>query len=192
MRPKAEDETALIRAAQSGDVRAFEALVERYDRQVLELARSLVHNFEDAEDVYQEVFVRVYKHLPRFRFESRFSTWLYRVVVNYCLSYKRRARAAVSLDDPGALNGASRQWTLPSGETTPEAEVLNQELAQRIESALSQLSAQQKAVFVLRHFHGRKLREIAEILACREGTVKNYLFRATQKMQKLLQPYSNA
>src|SRR3990172_7679359 len=83
------EEKAIIKEAQRGNLLAFESLVKKYDRKVLQLAYSMVNNTEDAEDVYQEVFVRVYKNLDRFKFKSEFSTWLYRVVVNYCINYQK-------------------------------------------------------------------------------------------------------
>ncbi len=89
-----QDEQAIIKQAQGGNILAFEALVKRYDKHVLQLAYSLVNNTQDAQDVYQEVFVRVFKNLKRFKFQSQFSTWLYRVVVNYCINFnKRKGRA---------------------------------------------------------------------------------------------------
>ena len=186
-----QEEIAIIREAQRGNILAFESLVSRYDRQVLQLAQSMVRNAQDAEDIYQEVFVRVFKNLKRFQFKSQFSTWLYRVVVNYCINFnKRRGRTKyVSIDEPdsGQLN-----WQVTVGQTgsNPEDLALNRELSNEIDLALDQLSGQQKTVFILRHYQGHKLKEIAEIMHCSEGTVKNYLFRATQKMQKLLGAYA--
>lgn len=189
-----QDEKAIIREAQRGNVVAFESLVKNYDRQVLQLAYNMVNNTQDAEDIYQEVFVRVYKSLHRFEFKSEFSTWLHRVVVNYCINYqKKRGRLkAYSID--GDIPNGDENWkmTIKTEEHNPEKSLLNVELSKEIDAALDQLSPKQKTVFVLRHYHGQKLREIAKILKCSEGTVKNYLFRATQKMQRLLQEYARA
>ncbi len=187
------DEKAVIKEAQRGSIVAFETLVKKYERQVLQLAYSMVNNTQDAEDIYQEVFVKVFKSLSQFKFKSEFSTWLFRVVVNYCINFrkKRERRQAVSLENkkPGS---ESQQAFAKETASTPERDVLNVELSQEIAQALEMLSAKQKTVFVLRHYHGHKLKEISKIMACSEGTVKNYLFRATQKMQQLLYSYSQA
>ncbi|MCG8604795.1 sigma-70 family RNA polymerase sigma factor [bacterium] len=188
------DEKAIIKDAQEGNILAFETLVYKYDRQVLRLIQNLVSNTQDAQDIYQEVFVRVFKNLRRFQFRSQFSTWLYRVVVNYCINFnKRKARTRYySLED--GQNEGEPGWfiTVEGKELNPENAALNKELSQEIETALNQLSTQQKTVFVLRHYHGHKLKDIAEMMNCTEGTIKNYLFRATQKMQQLLRSYARS
>jgi RNA polymerase sigma-70 factor (ECF subfamily) len=189
--PAQPDEVELIRKAQSGSIVAFETLVKKYDKQVLQLACSLVNNTQDAEDVYQEVFVRVYKNLRLFKFRSQFSTWLYRVVVNYCMNHNRKNKRVKRFSLNGAQDDQGDLWkmTLKGQELDPEDAMLNTELSQEIDAALQQLSEQQKTVFVLRHYHGHKLKDIARIMRCSEGTVKNYLFRATQKLQRLLYAY---
>ncbi|MFQ5638555.1 MAG: RNA polymerase sigma factor [bacterium] len=183
-----------MRKAQTGSIVAFEALVKKYDKQVLSLAYSLVNHTQDAEDVFQEVFVRVYKNLPMFKFRSQFSTWLYRVVVNYCINHNRRTKRHKQYSLNGSSEDQSDFWTmtLKGHEIDPEDAILNAELSYEINAALQQLSEQQKTVFVLRHYHGHKLREIAQIMRCSEGTVKNYLFRATRKLQKLLYAYAQS
>jgi RNA polymerase sigma-70 factor (ECF subfamily) len=188
-----QDEQAVIKQAQGGNILAFEALVKRYDKHVLQLAYSLVNNTQDAQEVYQEVFVRVFKNLKRFKFQSQFSTWLYRVVVNYCINFNKRKSRAKFFSLDGQAGEPDHEWkkAMKDGTRSPEESVLNQELSDSIELALEQLSARQKTVFVLRHYHGHKLQEIAQIMKCSEGTVKNYLFRATQKMQALLKEYAN-
>ncbi len=186
------DEKVLIKEAQKGSILAFESLVKNYDRHVLQLAYNMVNNTQDAEDIYQEVLVRVYKNLHRFEFKSEFSTWLYRVVVNYCINFQKKGRRlkAYSIDNEFQNGDTGWQKSVRSEEQNPEQSFLNVELSREIETALQQLSPKQKTVFVLRHYHGHKLKEIADIMKCSEGTVKNYLFRATQKMQRLLKEYS--
>jgi len=186
------EEQATIREAQRGNMLAFESLVKRYDRKVWQLAYSMVNHSEDAEDIYQEVFVRVYKNLAKFQFRSEFSTWLYRVVVNYCLNYQKRTKKqrTYSLQKEAPGTGENWQTSLKGHEKDPEARLLNCELSSEIEHAIRQLSEKQKLVFELRHFHGHKLKEIAAIMSCSEGTVKNYLFRATRKMQRLLHSHA--
>ena len=190
----ARDETATIKEAQKGNILAFESLVYKYDRQVLSLVQNLVSNRQDAQDIYQEVFVRVYQNLKRFQFKSQFSTWLYRVVVNCCINFnKRKSRSRYySFEDGEGDLESGWLMTLEGKELNPEDAMLNKELSEEIEAALNELSIQQQTVFVLRHYHGHKLKDIAEMMNCSEGTIKNYLFRATQKMQRLLGDYARS
>jgi len=185
------DEILLIKRAQRGDNLAFDELVRKHDRQVLKLALSLVNDTEDAKDVYQEVFLRAYRAIGRFKFKSEFYTWLYRIVVNYSLNFRERRgrRQYVPLEEQ--VEGEEESWkiVMPDGQRNPEERILDSEISTQIERAMDKLSPQQRTVFVLRHYHGHKLGEIAEIMDCSEGTVKSYLFRATQKMKKLLRSY---
>lgn len=187
-----QEEQALIKEAQRGNVWAFESLVKKYDKQVMQLAYSFVNNSSDAQDIYQEVFVRVYKNLHRFRFKSEFFTWLYRIVVNHCINYRKKKNRNTFYSINTETQEGNGNWTasLKSHENYPDESVLNKELSEQINMAMEQLSSRQKTVFVLRHYHGHKLKDIAKIMKCSEGTIKNYLFRATQKMQILLQDYA--
>lgn len=187
-----ETEERLIRRAQQGNLAAFEQLVALHDRQVLKLAFQLLSRREDAEDAYQEIFVLVFRKIGTFRFESEFSTWLYRIVVNTCINYrkKRSRQQSYSLEASVTEDEESeRSYPIAAQDIDPEQAAMNRELGQKISEAIATLSEQQRAVFVLRHFHGHKLQDIAAILSCAEGTVKNYLFRATQHMQQKLRAY---
>jgi len=187
-----ERETRLIRRAQEGDGAAFEALVQRHDRQVLKLARQMLNNLEDAQDAYQDIFIKVFRSLPAFRFESEFSTWLFRIVINQCINYRqwRSRRRFLSFDAPREGEENPNGCYLPKDKNPdPERNALNKELSREIALAIESLSDKQRAVFVLRHFQDLKLQDIAKTLGCAEGTVKNYLFRATQHMQEKLREY---
>lgn len=179
----------LISRAQHGEVVAFEQLVRRYDRSVLAIASRFTRNTEDAQDIYQEAFLRVYRGLSGFRFESSFSTWLYRVVTNVCLSHQRKNRRVeqVSLDasfeDSETVQAAAA--TTSYGKN-PEKLYRDVEIFDRVNDALELLSAKQRLVFILKHYEGRKLGEIAVMMDCAEGTVKRYLFLATQKLRAQL------
>lgn len=183
------DERELILEAQKGNGPAFEELVYRYDRKVLKLAISYTNDEEDAKDVYQEVFIRVFRALPSFRFESRFSTWLYRIVVNVCLSYKSRAqnREYESLDFEDE-QGEGRSLDPVSRDLPSDQKALSTEISQHVRAALEKLSPQQRLVFTLRHYEGYKLKEIASVMNCAEGTVKKYLFTATERLRHQLRP----
>lgn len=186
-----KNEERLIRKAQRGNLNAFESLVSMYDVRVMRLIYNMLNHTEDARDVYQDVFIKVYKSINKFRFQSEFYTWLYRIVVNTCINFrKKRSKRMNDLIDDYNENVDNNWNTLTNGNTlNPEENLLNKELDIAIQNSLELLSNKQKTVFILRHYHGHKLSEIAEILNCSEGTVKNYLFRAVQKMKKQLRDY---
>lgn len=187
------NEDELIVEAQRGDAMAFERLVFQYDRQVLSIASSFTRNPDDARDIYQEVFLRVYRALPKFRFESKFSTWLHRITTNVCLTHRSMTRKTrmESLDQEFAdEEGGSRTLLdmIPDKSDTGK-EAVGSEILDRVSEAVAKLSPQQKMVFTLRHFEGYKLKEIAGMMKCSEGAVKRYLFLATDKMREYLSDY---
>jgi len=184
------DEAALIRAAQQGDKDAFEQLVRVYDQSVLRLAMNLLRSPEDARDVYQEAFLRVYRNLGNFRFDCSFHTWLYRIVTNLCLDQirKRKVRkeeATVVATGDGPLD---RMDTIAEqrADTDPERNLFSGQVRRRIKDVLAGLTPRERMVFELRHYQGLRLRRIGEILGTSEEAAKNCLFRATQKMRAAL------
>ena len=180
----------LITKAQEGNNWAFEQLVQKYDRRILALARELLGNSQDAEDVYQEVFMRVYHKINGFRFESDFYTWLYRIAVNCAITFrKKRNRERHRSIEASADGDNGFRWIPADEEANPQKRVHNQEIKEQIETQLDGLPLMQRTVFVLRFFQDFKIKDIAEIIGCAEGTVKNYLFRGTQKMRKNLSAY---
>ncbi len=189
----AASETDLIMQAQRGNMDAFEQLVQRYDKKVLTIAAGYVDNADDAKDIYQEVFLRVYKALPKFRHKSEFSTWLFRVTTNVCLTHRSRSKrhAHTSLDrNAGDDDGQPHALkdTL-SDHSTADQQAKDAEISARIEEALKTLSPRQRMVFTLKHYDGYKLREIAEMMKCSEGAVKKYLFEGTARMRNQLKEF---
>ena len=184
------DEKALIRAAQEGDQDAFGQLVRAYDQSVLRLAMNLLRSPEDAQDIYQEAFLRVYRNLNSFRFDCSFHTWLYRIVTNLCLDQmrKRKVRKEESSQIEGADGPVDRMDSVQESrvEGDPQRSLFSGELRQRIQQALGGLTSRERMVFELRHYQGLKLRNIGEILGTSEEAAKNCLFRATQKMRVAL------
>lgn len=173
----------LIRDAREGSSSAFEQLVYRYDERVLAMAHRYVGSRDDAKDIYQEVFVRVHKGLKNFRMESEFSTWLYRITANVCLTHqsqRRRRAETVAGDDDDAVAD------LRSLDATADERLHASEISAKLSSAMERLSPQQRLVFTLRHYQGHKLREIAAMMECTEGTVKRYLFAATRRVREEL------
>jgi RNA polymerase sigma-70 factor, ECF subfamily len=188
--PAAVDETALIRAAQKGDQEAFAQLVHAYDRGVLRLATNLLRSGEDAYDVYQEAFLRVFKNLHLFRFDCSFSTWLYRIVTNLCLDLlrKRKVRREESSVIQTEEGPRDRMDNVAEGRELgdPQRSLLNRQLGQRIQTVLGELTAKERMVFELRHYQGMRLRAIGDVLGTSEEAAKTCLFRATQKMRVAL------
>lgn len=184
------DERSLIRAAQRGDSIAFEQLVRSYDATVLRMAYNLLHSEEDARDIYQEAFLRVYKKLPEFRFDSAFSTWLYRIVANLCLDQirKRKVRKEENSSVDTESGEVDRLQFIPESraETDPQRRLMSTEVNERIQEVLNTLSPRERLVFEMRHYQGMRLRAIGESLGVTEEAAKNCLFRATQKMRAAL------
>jgi RNA polymerase sigma-70 factor (ECF subfamily) len=185
-------DTDLINQAQKGDQSAFEELVYRYDRNVLSITIKYANNEDDAKDLYQEVFIRVYRGIKNFKFQSEFSTWLFRITTNVCLTYKSRSkehlRVSIDKDFDDEENEIRETKELVYDGLSPEEICSNADLGEIVNAAVESLSPKQKMTFVLKHYEGYKIREIAEMLNCKEGTVKKYLFDATKNLRKKLSP----
>ena len=185
-------DTDLIIQAQKDDQSAFEELVYRYDRNVLSIALRYAANEDDAKDLYQEVFIRVYRGLKSFRFQSEFSTWLFRITTNVCLTYKSRSkehlRVSINNNYGDDENEFAVQEELTYKGSSPEEISSGLDLGEIVKTAVESLSPKQRMTFVLKHYEGYKIREIAEMLNCKEGTVKKYLFDAIKNLRKKLSP----
>jgi len=188
------DERALVAEAQAGSRVAFEELVRRFDRDVLRLALNLMKRPEDARDVYQEAFLKVYRNLHRFRFECSFYTWLYRIVTNVCLDHLRRRQARPEDQSPEVNSNHHEEGITDFFERQreqrptldPERTFIGKEIKTRIATAMERLSPRERIVFEMKHYQGLKLRAIGEALGTTEETVKNSLFRATRKLREEL------
>ena len=185
-------DTDLIIQAQQGNQNAFEELVYRYDRNVLSIALKYANNEDDAKDLYQEVFIRVYRGLKNFRFQSEFSTWLFRITTNVCLTYKSRSKEhlRISIDkdfEDDEMEMTSKNELVYDG-FSPEEISSGANIGELVNEAVESLSPKQKMTFILKHYEGYKIREIAEMLNCKEGTVKKYLFDAIKNLRKKLSP----
>jgi RNA polymerase sigma-70 factor (ECF subfamily) len=180
------DELSLIRRAQEGDRSAFEALIRLYDQNVLRLALQVVGSPEEARDLYQEAFLKVYRSIRQFRSEAKFSTWLYRVVMNVCLDHLRRQNTRKEVAAPPSSEGELEfLQAVPDEQPArdPARAMQSQEIGRRIQAALARLNPRERMVFELKHYQGMRLRAIGEICKTSEQTVKNCLFRATQKLR---------
>src|SRR5579859_4972055 len=185
------DDTMLIREAQRGNRTAFEELVRHYDQAVLRLALHLTGSEHEAQDVYQEAFLKAYKNIGRFRFECSFYTWIYRIVTNLCLDNIRKKQvrkedAPVVVDSDGEQFDVLAQVADGRSGANPERDLMRRELGGRISRALEKLTPRERVVFELKHYQGLKLRTVGEMLNTTEETAKNTLFRATQKLRATL------
>lgn len=185
--PLAEgDESVLIRRAQGGDRMAFDSLVRRYDQEVLRLTLRVVRSEDEAADLFQDAFLKVYRSLDRFRFESRFSTWLYRVVMNVCFDHLRRQKTRSEVQAPEGDPGQPEYFHQVADDRPaqdPEQVLRAKEIGRRLQGALTRLTPRERMVFELKHYEGLRLRAIGELCGTSEETAKNCLFRATQKLR---------
>jgi RNA polymerase sigma-70 factor (ECF subfamily) len=182
------DDTILIRRSQQGDTTAFEELVRNYDRSILRLTMHLTDSTADAQDIYQETFLRAYRNIGRFRFECSFYTWIYRIVTNLCLDHLRKKQVRKE-DAPVGTDASGEEYSIldqvPDGRagSNPEKDLMRRQLGDRINYALEKLTPRERLVFELKHYHGLKLRTVGEILHTTEETAKNTLVRATHKLR---------
>ncbi len=186
----AEIDRLLVERVLAKDPTVIEDIVKTYKRQVYHLAYELCRDHDDAEDLVQEVFIRAWKNLDRFRGEARLSTWLHRITVNLFINTTRSknylARKEQSEFDEEYMTGGR------GAEYSPERAYESKEIAQHIEQALAKLSPAQRTAFVLRHYHDLSIKEIAEHMNNTEGTVKVLLFRAVRNLQKHLSFYRDS
>ncbi len=186
-----QNEELLIRKAQRGNIAAFEELVKQYEDKVMSIILNMLNDVEDAHDVYQDVFMKVFLTIKKFRFQSKFYTWLFRIAVNTAINFRKKRTSRqnktheINLED----NNHETEIVTQANSDNPEKHLLNRELSNNIKRSMERLSPKQKTVFVLRHYHGYKLAEISEIMDCAEGTVKNYLFRSLQKLKNELKEF---
>jgi RNA polymerase sigma-70 factor (ECF subfamily) len=178
----------LIIKAQAGDTESFHEIVAIYDTRIMTLTLQIAQNKEDAEDIYQETFVKVFKNISKFRFESDIYTWIYRIAVNTAYNYKRKQSKMIVVE-PKEENGYDfLDWIYDPQSNEDNRE----ELIMAINQSLLTLSHQQRTVFILKHLQQLKIKDIANILDLSDGTVKKYLFRAMKKLRVSLKEYHYA
>lgn len=181
------DDAVLIDQIQQGNIGAFRELVERYKRRIYYLAYDLSGNHHDAEDLSQEVFIKVYQSIHRYRPESSPYSWLYRITVNTFIDQKRKK--ILNIIKPWSTYKADSipEPTERSAAGDSEKKIDSSFLQSHLQNALKKLSKRERTVFVLKHYHGLSISEIAATVDVAEGTVKSLLFRAIRKMQQALQ-----
>ncbi|RLE00796.1 MAG: hypothetical protein DRI99_08250 [Candidatus Aminicenantes bacterium] len=184
------EESKLIELARQGQTEAFRRLFELHREKIMSIAYSYLRNTQDAEDILQETFIKAYQALPSFQVKNRmnFSSWLTRISINCCLDLLRHYQARQRKE----TNWAQNQLTNSAGDLkggNPESVGQLQTLKDKIENLLEKLPPKQRMVFILRHYQGFTIREIAEDMGVSEGTVKRMLFRAFGRIRKYLKNY---
>jgi len=186
------DDPALVRAAQAGDMAAFEELVARHRDKIYARAFSMMRNEDEAVDLSQEAWVKGWQRLHQFQGESSFGTWMTRIVINLCLDQLRkhkrqRTESIEEMDEESG--GVERQ--MPVVTINPTARLERGELRARIDRAMGQLSYEHRTVLVLHEFEELEYKEIAKVMGCSIGTVMSRLFYARRKMAALLADVKN-
>jgi len=183
------DDVELVKRCQAGDSSAFNDLVTRYRSKVFTMVYGMVQNEQDAWDLAQEGFLKAWKSIHRFKGESSFYTWLYRIMTNVTIDSLRRKgiRGEAEFDDriaPANVEPGSR--TTPSSAALPNEKLEYREIRERIDHAIAKLSPEHRAVIVMKEIEDLQYNEIAEVLNCSLGTVMSRLFYARKKLQSLL------
>ena len=181
----------MIQQAAQGDITTFKKIVETHKKKVFYLAYDLTGQVEDAEDLAQEVFVKAFKGLKNFKGESGIGSWLYRITFNAFIDQKRKKSVRPEGQPQESNERAMELITNPTDQTSANPEVFTEsiQIQSHINAALDELSPRERAVFILKHYQGNKIKEISQILSISEGTIKSLLFRAIRKLQEKLAFY---
>jgi len=189
-----DNETKLVERAQDGDRQAFQKLVEKYQRKVYGVCIGMLKDEADSKDVSQEVFIKVYRYIDNFNFESSFYTWLYRITVNKCIDFirKQKRKKEVDYDDEILRDGdvEGDEHILPSRlGIDPDKAYGRKELRANMLKALETLSEKHRTILVLREVEGLSYLEMAEVLDVSKGTVMSRLYHARRYFQEAVEEY---
>ncbi|WP_263078782.1 RNA polymerase sigma factor RpoE [Endozoicomonas sp. Mp262] len=179
----------LIERVQKGDKRAFDMLVVKYQHRILGLIGSYVHDFQEVQDVAQEAFIKAYRALDKFRGDSSFYTWLYRIAVNTAKNHlvskgRKPPESDIDVHDSDFLESASSLRVVDS----PEHNLYRDEIEQVIHGAIRKLPDELRTAVMLREFDGLSYDEIAEVMECPVGTVRSRIFRAREAIDREVEP----
>ncbi len=177
------DDRDLIESSLRGDRGAFETLVNRYKRLVVHIVHRIVSDAPDAEDLYQEIFMRVFEGLPRFRREAKMSTWIGKIAYNTCVNYLHRKREILFCDLP---EDARSVEGLSVSRSQQDEQIERKDLAERLENEIQSMPPVFRIILTLYHLQEMTYREIGEVMDLPEGTVKSYLFRARRLLRQRL------
>jgi len=183
------NELWLVEQSRNGNVDAFEELIKDYKKTAYNIALRVLRNVEDAEDASQEALIKVYKSIQNFNMQSSFKSWMYRIVVNTCIDFKRKKNInAVSIDENVDLGGNKEfQREIADNSYNPESLIEKNFNSKLINDAVNRLEDDFKTIIILRDIQGFSYSEISEILSCNLGTVKSRLNRARKNLKDILE-----
>ncbi len=178
----------LIKSALEGDMRSFEELIYQYEKKVYNVALRVFKNPEDAKDISQDVFIKIYKNLNKFDNKSSFSTWLYRITTNTCIDElrKRKGRETISIDNDIEDDEGSFKREFADNEPTPEEKVISKEGESEIIKSMNTLSDEHRTIIVMRDIEGLSYTEISEAIGISIGTVKSRISRARLQLKNII------
>ncbi|MBC7189746.1 sigma-70 family RNA polymerase sigma factor [Candidatus Aerophobetes bacterium] len=188
-------DSVLLEKSKKGDEESFRKLVEKYQSKVYSIAFAMVKNKTEAEDIMQDIFIKVYRSLGNFKGKSKFYTWLYRITINTCINHLNHNKKTntISLSSPENREKYQDQIIKTSlfleDSKSPFEILQNRELEEKIKLAIESLPLELKQVFLLREIDDLSYKEMAKILNCSEGTIKSRLFRARDKLREKIGPY---
>ena len=188
-----ESDAIAVERTLAGERDAFRGLVERHSQQLFRLAYRMTGNEHDAEEVVQEAFLRAYRNLGQFGSRANFGTWAYRIAANYAIDRMRQKRSEdARRSTPSSMAEEQEQDPLELAldeRPTPDRLTMNNELRKKMEKALKELSSSERTAFVMRHWEGCAIEEIAAVLKSTTSAAKNTVFRSVQKLRRALEPY---
>jgi RNA polymerase sigma-70 factor, ECF subfamily len=183
-------DAAAAKEASKGNQHAFRVLVERHSRAIFKLAFRMTGNEYDAEDIVQETFLRAYKQIQRFDGRAAFSTWLYRIAANCSIDLMRARKIERRVEPSDPARPFDWMEHVATNAPTPERLSESGQIATHVNAALKELSEMERAAFVLRHYEGQNVEQIALALGVRQNAAKHSIFRAVQKLRRALAPLS--
>jgi RNA polymerase sigma-70 factor (ECF subfamily) len=198
MRPSVEtigeSDAVAVEQTLAGDRDAFRVLVEKHSRNVHRLAYRMTGNQQDAEEVVQEAFLRAYQKLEQFESRANFGTWVYRIAANYAIDRMRQKKSEdTQREQPARATEEGLEMdlmsTVPDAAPSPERLAQSEQLGKHMRKALSELTQSERTAFVMRHWGGSGIEEIAGALKSSTSAAKNTVFRSVQKLRKALEPF---
>jgi RNA polymerase sigma-70 factor (ECF subfamily) len=181
-------DSVAVAQARAGDYAAFRVLVERHSRNLFRLAYRMTGNQQDAEDVVQDAFLRAFRQLSKFDERASFGTWLYRIAANCSLDLIRARKRRSEQQESAADDTPDRMQLVPDHAPPPDRLALSGEVQRRVAEALDQLSEMERTAFVLRHYEGMCIEDISQTLGVQPNAAKHSVFRAVQKLRRVLEP----